>query len=154
MIKIIGGIVVVIIITIIFIGRNSSDNEQAKPVSEEAKIPVSGSATLIAPKEVVENYMKSTLGTITGAKLDYEQGKTYLAEKLKKQFIDDSFIPTSYGIQNGPDNIEIESEEINGDKATVAVEGIYGGETGTKWQFDLIKEAREWKIVEIMNLSQ
>lgn len=108
----------------------------------------------ISPFTIVDQYTKATLGTIPGAKVDYEKAKEYLADNLRKQFTDLSFVPLSYGIQDGPTEVKIEKENISGNKATVKVIGFYGGEPGRIWEFNLILEQNQWKISEIKRLNQ
>ena len=67
------------------------------------------------PGIVVSNYMQNTLGTIPNAKIDYESAKKYLSSSLKKQFKTPAFVPQSYCIQDGPNNVKINSlyEKVN-----------------------------------------
>lgn len=106
------------------------------------------------PKEVVGKYMRATLGTIPEANVNLEKAKEYVTDELKDKLDDPSFIPLSYGIQDGPTDIKLESENIDDDAATVIVSGIYGTTSQIKWQFDLILKGKNWKITKMTPLSQ
>ena len=108
------------------------------------------------PAEVVENYMKHTLGTIPGAEIDYDKAKEYLSDELKAQFINPMFVPSSYCIQDGPEDVSIVSDEIvTGGDVGVVVEGKYGGEWEEMWQFLVIPTGDlSWSInkIECLNI--
>lgn len=105
------------------------------------------------PSEVVENYMNYTLGTIPTASLDYEAAKDYLSVEMLSQFVDDSFVPLSYCIQMGPDDVIVDSEDISGELALVQVSSSYGSGWEEAWEFSLIIEDNEWKIDGIVCLG-
>ncbi len=107
----------------------------------------------VAPTKVVENFILSTLGTVPGAKIDYEKAKTYMSEELKAQFTEDTFIPEFYGIQQGPNGYKMKTETSNGDTASVKVDVKYGVMIQS-WAFILVKEANKWKIDEFRNDAQ
>jgi len=106
-----------------------------------------------SPTDNTENFLLCTLGTLPGATVDYDKAKNYLSANLLNQFLDDSFIPMFYGIQDGPDTYEMKSQSISGDTATVRVDVLYG-EMMEAWAFVLIKENGEWKINEFRNDAQ
>lgn len=106
-----------------------------------------------SPTDVAENFILSTLGTVPGAIINYEEANTYMSEELKTQFTEDAFIPQFYGIQQGPDDYEMETETINGATAFVKVAAKYGTMTEA-WAFILVKEVGEWKIDEFRNDAQ
>jgi len=81
--------------------------------------------------------MNATLGTLPNASVNHEIAKEFLSKTLRAQFTNDSFVPRSYGIQQGPDEIKIKSENIDGDSAIVAVQAFYGKEIGLLWNFTL-----------------
>lgn len=101
------------------------------------------------PTVIVENYLKATLGTIPEAQIDYETAKKYLTSDLAAKFDNLGFVPLSYCIQDGPQNVRIKSEESSGDKAAVKVEASWGDEWTERWEFVLIKESGQWKINQI-----
>ena len=106
------------------------------------------------PKIVVSSYMQNTLGSIPNAKVDYESAKKYLSSGLKKQFKTPAFVPQSYCIQDGPDNVKIDSSKINGDEAVVKISGSYGGTWTKMWDFKLKKDSKNnWEITKIKCLS-
>ncbi|MFW6149838.1 MAG: hypothetical protein ACOC6D_08265, partial [Atribacterota bacterium] len=103
----------------------------------------------ISPREAVDIYLKSTLGTIPEADIDYDLAKQYMSAELKQEFSDPSFIPRSYCIQDGPSEVRIDSEETSNNIAEVIVSAKYG-EWQEMWKFKLIIEQEEWKIDEIV----
>jgi hypothetical protein len=119
-------IALLIVLAFMFVGCSFSDN----------------------PEEVVSQYALYTLGSL-GGDVDYELAKEYLDEGLRAQFTDDSFIPVSYGIQEGPiwANIEFVSTDEVG-MAHVVLYGFYdaGGLLGEDWEFVLEKQKGRWKI--------
>jgi len=102
----------------------------------------------VKPSKVVEIYMKSTLGTLPDSKIDYDLAKEYLAPELKERFDEPGFIPLSYCIQDGPNDVRIDSEEISDSSAKVRVSAEYG-EWQDMWEFGLVVREGEWKIKEI-----
>lgn len=108
------------------------------------------------PSEVVEEYMKLTLGSIPKASVNYDAAKKYLSDELKAQFTNPMFVPASYCIQDGPDDVRIISDEIAASSIKVVVEGQYGGAWQKMWQFSLIpdKPNMSWLIREIKCLNQ
>ena len=107
------------------------------------------------PAEVVENYMKHTLGTIPGAEIDYEKAKEYLTDELKAQFVNPMFVPTSYCIQDGPEDMRIVSDQVvAGGSIGVIVEGKYGGEWIEMWRFLVTPVGNlSWAIEKIQCLN-
>ncbi len=100
--------------------------------------------------EVVDDFTKYTLGTIPDASLDYEAAKLLMTSTYRSQFTDDSFIPITYCIQQGPDSIQILAETIMGDAMSVEVQGSWGGSDGTTWDFILVNDGSGWKIDQII----
>lgn len=103
----------------------------------------------VSPSEVVDIYIKSTLGGLPGANLDYELAKQHMTLEFRKEFIDASFVPISYCIQNGPDDIRIDSENISDNTAKVRVSGKYG-DWQDMWEFGLVIQEKEWRIEKII----
>ena len=109
------------------------------------------------PPEVVKAYMKNTLGTIPGAEVDYDKAKQYLSDELNKEFTSPMFVPTSYCIQDGPDDVKIHEEEMGPSAVNVKVSAEYGGEMQEMWNFELKpseKDGQDWEIskIECLNL--
>jgi len=125
--------------------RQTSTTTAATTTIED---PLTGKEVVVAmtPQQTVENYMMATLGKLPGSKYDEEVAKTYLADDLKAQFVDSSFIPLSYGMQDGPDRVEIVDTELMTNEATVVVKGYWGADPGMNWMFSLIKVGGVWKI--------
>ena len=115
-------------------------SKNSQKVSDELSLP---------PEEVVTLYMRATLGTIPGSLLDYDLAKTLLGGELKTLFTDDKFVPFSYGIQNGPDDVKIDSVDISGESAKVTVFGYWGAEPSYRWVFDLKVHENNWLIFNI-----
>lgn len=102
-----------------------------------------------SPKEVVDMYIKATLGTTPGAVIDPTLAKTLLGGDMKANFNEYEFIPMSYGIQQGPDEVEYVEEKIVGDTAFVRIWGYWGEDIGRDWTFTLEHEAGEWLITNL-----
>lgn len=148
-----------LILVIIGIGCNKktsvkSPGEQPSSKAEETiKLPET-------PSEIVNTYLKATLGGIPGANLEYpsyDSAKQHLVSELRNRFTTPAFVPQSYCIQDGPDNVKIESEEISGNMANVRVSAQYGAQFNAhfedRWGFVLIIDKGEWKIKEIKCLN-
>lgn len=107
------------------------------------------------PSAVVQKYMRLTLGTIPGAELDYEKAKDYLSAELKELFSDVTFVPVSYCIQQGPEDVKIISEDITSDEmeATIRVSAKWGENWQQPWEFLLIYGSGGWKIKQIKCLD-
>lgn len=131
--------------------RETLENKGATPLLEVSQ------STSETPSEVVDSYMKATLGAIPGANLNYTLAKNHLVPEMQAQFDDASFVPLSYCIQNGPDTVRIESEDISDDEATVRVSTQYGADFGAPfeetWDFLLDRQEGAWKIASIVCLD-
>lgn len=158
-------VVIAVILTALIVGaivyfwqkyaNLKSSLENLQTTTAPAKItsnPTKNGLPLDSPSVVVSQYLKHTLGTIPGADLNENMAKTYLAPALQSQFVDSSFIPLSYGIQEGPESVEIVSEQISGQNAHVTVNGFYGGSIGKTWLFELTIIDQSWKINQITSL--
>jgi len=142
-------IIAVVVGGIIFLSKKPNDKNLIQPKKILTK---QQNVHSVQPKNVVLAYMKSTLGTLPDSFIDYEIAKEFLSENLAQQFKDPSFIPTSYGIQQGPDKVEIADESINNNSAKVIVNAFYGEEIGLSWTFYLEEdEDGLWKITKIEN---
>jgi len=109
------------------------------------------------PTEVVEIYMKHTLGSIPNSNIDYDKAKKYLSSELKKKFTDSMFVPTSYCIQDGPTDVKIISDEVDASSISIVVSALYGSEWKNMWKFSLspdkASDSNYWLIKEIECLS-
>ena len=108
-----------------------------------------GKETIATPSEVVNLYMKSTLGTLPDSNIDYDLAKQQMTSEFREQFTNPSFIPLSYCIQDGPEKVRIDSENISNDTARVRVSGFYT-EWQDMWEFGLVIQESEWKIKDII----
>jgi hypothetical protein len=102
--------------------------------------------TVESPRQVVNNYLLSTLGSIPGAYVDYEYAKTYTSYEIAQKLNDSSFVPRSYCIQDAPEDVVITSEYIDGMEAYVIVDANYGGDSTPMWEFILVSGEEGWKI--------
>lgn len=156
-------ILIVIVVTAIVVGggvylwMQNKDNEEDKTPTQNQSTSSTTAKTekepTVTPTKVTKNFMLATLGTLPGAKVDYDLAKTYLSDKLKVQFTEDAFVPEFYGIQQGPDDYDMKAENISNDTASVKVDAKYGT-TMQSWAFILVKEGGEWKIDEFHNDAQ
>jgi len=117
-----------------------------KPTAPDTTVAQPGKSS----SEIVNDYMLFTLGTLPGAKVDYEQAKPLMSEEFRTQFVDTMFIPMTYGIQDGPEKIKIIKNYQEAGAELVDVQGYWGGEAGKVWTFRLIMEDGQLKIDGIM----
>lgn len=123
---------------------NANTNKSTTNTNQKVTAPT------VTPTKVVNTYMKYTMGTIPGAEVDYEAAKEYLTQNMLDQFTDITFVPLSYCVQLGPDDVNVKSENIVGQMATVRVSGQYGTDDFTDmWNFSLVVQNNEWRIDEI-----
>jgi len=147
-------ILMLLALTILLTGASCTKN---KNVNTNAPIaPPLGNDIGMDSSEVVELYMHFTLGSIPGASVDYDEAKKYLTDDLKAQFTNPMFVPTSYCMQDGPDDVRIASDDLGGGSIEVVVEGQYGGTWQEMWQFSLVpdKPNLSWLISEIKCLNE
>ncbi len=104
---------------------------------------------LETPAAVVDQFIKATLGTVPEATLNYEQARSLMTASYAATFNSAAFVPTAYGIQDGPTAYEIASEELSDSTATVLVLGYWDDDLSRRWQFALQIENLEWKIAAI-----
>ena len=105
-------------------------------------------------EEVVNNYMNLTLGSIPSAEINFGKARMFLVPGLQTQLeTDPAFIPMSYCMQNGPDEVRITQTEFNEEMnwVDVVVEGKYGDwEWEEMWNFQVVPvEGDEWIINKI-----
>lgn len=113
---------------------------------------VGSPVALEPPASVVEDFIRTTLGSVPGAAVDYDRARSLMTASYAAQFDTPAFIPSTYGIQEGPIAYEVSSEEISAATATVIVVGYWGEEPGRRWSFVLNQEAGAWKIAAISGL--
>lgn len=93
-------------------------------------------------KEVVENYVKYTLGIPA----NYDLAKQYLTPELQSQFdTTPGFVPRSYGIQDVPYSTTVNTKNTSENKATIQVIGQYDS-SQVIWEFTVMVYNNEWKI--------
>lgn len=143
--------------------KNASQN--VIPTPTFSAIPLSSSTPSASPtntstspsaesaSQVIENYLKYTLGGIPGAEINYDAAKNYLGVELKEEFKDASFVPLSFCIQDGPSDVKIQSVNTSGNVSEIKVSAKYGNDWLEMWQFSLISGAGSWKIKEIRCLQ-
>ncbi|MCD4705581.1 hypothetical protein K8R61_00685 [bacterium] len=105
--------------------------------------------------QVVITYMNYTLGTLPNSNVDYDKAKKFLAHNLVVEFGNPMFVPVSYCIQDGPDNVRIFSSEYNKEMnwAEIVVESEYGNEWNQMWKFFVVQvESDDWMINKIQCL--
>lgn len=108
----------------------------------------------LPPSDVVKNFLWYTVGTITGSSLDSEAAKDLVSYELAQKMNDTSFVPQVLCIQQGPDEIKINSEDIYDTmEAIVKVRASWEGEWQTPWEFELINGEGGWKIKTITCLE-
>jgi hypothetical protein len=111
---------------------------------------------IYSPSEVVTMFMRATLGTIPGSLIDYDLAKTLIDSGMAANWsgAGDAYIPLTYGIQQGPDKVEISDERVDGSTATVEVWGYWGDEMQKKWYFELENTGSEWLISSLTPADQ
>ncbi len=146
-------IVVLLFVAVIISGVSSCKKEagnESNAANTSSGANITPAATAVAsPTEVAISYMYATLGTIPDADVHYDTAKTYMSKEFRAEFKDDSFVPLSYCIQDGPSEVSVSSEKIEGDKARVQIKAVYGDEWMDMWDFAFVKEDGEWKLDEI-----
>jgi hypothetical protein len=91
-----------------------------------------------SPSEVIDGYLKSTIGTIEGGNVDDNKAKSYLTDSLKAQFTDSNFPKKTYGIvnQNWPHDVKIDTENaISDTKVIFTISGDWSS-AGTPSNFE------------------
>ena len=107
--------------------------------------------------KVVEEFMACTLGTISNSCPTENKDKTakeHLTLEMRADYNSDGFVPLTYCIQQGPDNVKIFSETETSGFAYVTISAQYGTDDYfPMWMFTLITQDGEWKIKEIQCLN-
>ncbi|NQU99536.1 MAG: hypothetical protein HQ538_02260 [Parcubacteria group bacterium] len=107
--------------------------------------------------KVVEEFMACTLGTISN-KCPTENkdttAKKHLTMEMRADYNNEGFVPLTYCIQQGPDNIKVFSETETSGFAYITMSAQYGDDDySPMWAFTLITQDNEWKIKDISCLS-
>jgi hypothetical protein len=108
---------------------------------------------LPSPGDVVDEFIRVTLGTVPGAALDYDRARALMTVAYAGAFDSPAFIPQTYGIQDGPTSYELASEAVSGSTATVLVLGTWGADLEQAWRFTLQEEAGLWRVAAIEPLD-
>ena len=138
-------IIIVLLIVAVFLGI-SYIRQGVSDIDEPT------TSNLGSPTETVNIYLYATLGSLPDAVYNTNIAAEHLADDLATQIIDNpSFVPLSYGIQDGPSSVKITDETISGKTATVTVEGSYGGTPSKEWTFTLKHNGTKWLITSIDN---
>lgn len=104
------------------------------------------------PEEIVDMFLKYTLGTIPGDEVNYEAAKQLLLPEFAEEFTDDSFVPFIYCIQDGPEDVRIAVSDFwsTDETKVVEVEGAYNDEWLLMWYFVVETIAEDnWRISNI-----
>lgn len=105
-------------------------------------------------KQVVENFIKYSLGTLPGADVNFNAARALLTDDLKARYTDpSSFAAEFYGIQDGPTSVKYISEYTSGDTSTVRYDASWG-EMSMAWAFILTKNNNQWLISQFRNDAQ
>ncbi|MBU0767317.1 hypothetical protein KKF55_06105 [Patescibacteria group bacterium] len=104
-------------------------------------------------KDTVEEYMKLTLVHVPGDSNEYAKAKTMLTPNFAAEFTEPVFVPTSYCIQNNPDNVDVASVTFDDGwhRAEALVRAKYGDDSWKDmWLFTLVvSDGGEWLIESI-----
>jgi len=140
-----------------FINKTSKLEKQiasySSTTSTSSTTSSSGVTSTETPKAVTENFMKYTLGTLPGASVNLQAAREYMDDSLSAKYPGDDFVPLLYGIQDGPSKVELVTENVNGNTASVKYNATFGN-TMLGWVFNLTKTADGWKISEFRSDAQ
>lgn len=96
---------------------------------------------------IVTAFMKSTLGTLSNGNIDLEMALELTSPTFAQQIPDFTAIPIIYGIQQGPDDINVGKPQIVDGTAIVDVDGLWGEEVMQSWTFELTLDSDDiWRI--------
>ena len=147
-------LVIVVIVVVLILGAGYINNKNKNVNTSSSIKNPQGNDIYMEPGEIVDLYMYFTLGSIPNASVDYDTAKQYLTYDLKTQFTNPMFVPTSYCIQDGPDDVRIVSNKPVDGNVEIVVEGQYNGVWQEMWQFSLIpKGDMAWLIQKITCLN-
>lgn len=151
-------IIAVLAVGLVFLGFGctSKDNSLSRldsPSSLAGSVGETG-ADKISATEVVEDYLLLTLGTLPDANVDYDAAKELLTPDKASEFVNPTFIPMSYCIQDGPDEVSVGPAEFveNYNWFVVSVKARWGMDEWEKmWEFQVVPvEGGEYMINDIM----
>lgn len=137
-------ILLITIVSVLLVGCTKPKTNTTPKTTTDTGTTVE--TTALSPSKVIDSYMKATLGMIDGANIDYDHARTLMTTSYAAEFDSPMFVPMSYGMQDGPDSVEITDEEVLTDTATVTVLGHWGPNNQMYWMFELEKEAGDWKL--------
>lgn len=118
------------------------------PVYIDDEVPVTTRDMTVegnSPTDIAERFILCTLGTVPGSRIDYAKARSLMSAARQAEFTDDSYIPSFYGIQDGPDRYEMKLQTISGNSASVTVDVVYG-EMMMGWAFLMVREGGEWRV--------
>lgn len=130
-----------------------------KSVTPSSKPSVTPTKATTAPqavessKQVVENFMKYTLGTLPGAEVNYDKARAYLSDNMKAQYPGDNWVQKLYQIQDGPTSVKFISENPSEDSVVIRYDPSWG-EMSLGWSFTLEKDNNVWFITGFSNIIQ
>jgi hypothetical protein len=105
------------------------------------------------PAAVVDAFILATLGSVPGAVVDDDQARTLMTADYAALFDSPEFVPQAYGIQEGPTDYEITSQDISSSTAIVLVSGYWEADPQKEWLFLLEQEEGPWRIAAIDSLA-
>lgn len=148
-----------------FWGKSKSTTPTAKTASPSVTLAKSPTVTVTptptatsmqaekTPKQVVENFMKYTLGTLPGAQIDYQKARAYLTDNMQAQYSGENWVSSFYGIQDGPTSVKFISENTSGESVTLRYDPSWG-EMSLGWAFILDQDGNNWFINGFRNDAQ
>lgn len=158
-------IVIVIVVILLVLGlvgcgvyywwKNAQENSPVQTTTTQTSAQTQTSTTASttpttqvseSPDQIVLKYIKYTLGGIPGATIDYNAAKNLVSYELAQQLSDSSFVPLSYCIQNGPDDVKVSLDSNSGTVAYVTASANYGGTWDKMWEFEVVNGSNGWKI--------
>lgn len=166
-------IIVVILVIILLAGMagfgcwyiyhqaKESSTAQVAPTMSASSVTTStnpiktyGNSSELSPSEVVEYFIKYTVGTVDGSSLDSEAAQDLVSSELAQKINDSSFAAQAFCMQQGPDEIQIDSANVyNNTEGIVRVKALWGNDWQTPWEFELVDGENGWKIKTITCLD-
>lgn len=133
--------------------KTTTTSSKTSPTATPTKTPTAAQTSEETPKQVVENFMKYTLGTLPGAQVDLEKARGYLSDTMKAQYSGEGWVPQFYGIQDGPDSVKFISENTSDDGVYLRYDPNWG-EMSLGWSFFLAKDGNKYYIDGFRNDTQ
>lgn len=160
-------LVVAIAVGAYFWGKNRSNATSSPTPTKTASVSSSPTKTATpnqttttstqaeeTPQQVVENFMKYTLGTLPGASINYDKARDYLSDTMQAQYSGEGWVPRFYGIQDGPDSVVFKFENQTEDGVVLRYDALWGNEVGIGWAFTMAKDGNKWYIDGFSNTVQ